>query len=74
MYFINKGEVHVLLKNNKKGQDVIATLGEGSIFGEVALLTKLKRTSTIRSVDYTNSAFITRELVAQISLHFPHIV
>ena len=43
------------------------------IFGEIALLTKLKRTATVQSDDYTNCAYLNKEDVEQIQLNFPHI-
>jgi hypothetical protein len=60
IYFMNKGEAQVLLRGENKSNEVIATLNDGCIFGEVAILTKLKRTATVKSVDYTNCAYLTR--------------
>lgn len=44
----------------KKGNngEVYKVLKEGSFFGEIALLTKLKRTATLISSDYTNCAYL----------------
>lgn len=36
----------------------IDRLREGSYFGEIALITKLKRTATARAIDYTTLAYI----------------
>lgn len=60
IYFLNKGICQVELKGHDKKIDTIATLQDGAIFGEVALLTKLKRTATVRSDDYTNCAFLNK--------------
>ena len=47
MYFISQGSVHVIVNG-----DVVSTLGEGSFFGEIGLLTEAKRTASIRAADY----------------------
>lgn len=66
IYFLNKGVCQVELKGHDKKTETIDTLKDGAIFGEVALLTKLKRTASIRSDDYTNCAFLTRKMVKEI--------
>lgn len=67
LYFLNKGElsvsidVSVIKPDGKKSKDrkFIKTLNDGDLFGEVALFTKLKRTATIDSDDFSNCAFLT---------------
>ena len=59
LYLINKGEVDVIQKDNKtKFEKIISTLKDGTIFGEISLLTKLKRTATVVSKDFSNCAFL----------------
>ena len=53
---------------------MINILKDGTLFGEVALLTKLKRTATIVSDDYSNCAYLNKQDVHEIEEHFPHIV
>jgi cAMP-dependent protein kinase regulator len=43
-FLLDQGEVDVLIKGNK-----VASLSEGSYFGEIALLQKCLRTATIRT-------------------------
>jgi CRP-like cAMP-binding protein len=62
LYFINKGECDVTLRDSKtKEQNCIAILKDGVIFGEIALLTKLKRTATVVSKDFSNCAYLGKE-------------
>lgn len=74
IYFLNKGKIDILLKMEKKSNEVISTLSDGIIFGEVSLLTKLKRTASVSSTDYTSCAYINREDVSVLEENFPHIV
>jgi CRP-like cAMP-binding protein len=75
LYFLNKGEVSVSIRSSgSKEQHLINILKDGSIFGEVALLTKLKRTATIVSDDYSNCAYLCKDDVTQIEENFPHLV
>jgi CRP-like cAMP-binding protein len=73
LYMINKGEVSIFIKENKENT-LINILKDGSIFGEVAILTKLKRTASIVSDDYSNCNYLTVEDVAEIDENFPHIL
>lgn len=52
----------------------IRYLKEGSIFGEVALLTKLKRTATVQSEGNCTCAFLCQDDVETLKENFPHIV
>ncbi|WP_429945172.1 cyclic nucleotide-binding domain-containing protein [Leptospira yasudae] len=47
LYILSEGKVEVLSGNEA---EVIATLGEGQFFGELALVTEERRSATIRSV------------------------
>jgi len=51
----------------------IERLREGSYFGEVALITKLKRTATARAIDYTTLAYIDRENFEEVRREFPQV-
>lgn len=64
IYFLNKGEIQVMLKIQKDEQvreETYRILKEGAFFGEVALLTKLKRTATLKSTDFSNCAYMSRQ-------------
>jgi len=51
IYFIHRGNVQVLSGDERQ---VVATLGDGDFFGELALLTRQPRSASIRAVDYCN--------------------
>ena len=51
IYFIHRGTVQVLSGDERQ---VVATLGDGDFFGELALLTRQPRSASIRAVDYCN--------------------
>ena len=77
MYFISKGEIHVLLKIEREGvikEEIYKILREGQFFGEVALLTKLKRSATLKAADYSNCAYLTKKDIKKLEQNFPHIV
>lgn len=74
MYFLNKGEVQVKIRTNKNRNDVIASVTDGGIFGEVALVTKLKRTATIKSYSYSSCAYLDKNGVKLLETHFPYMV
>jgi CRP-like cAMP-binding protein len=48
------------MSSEKKTNENVAVIRDGAIFGEIALLTKLRRTATVRSSDYTSCAYITQ--------------
>ena len=54
-------------------QNKIGKLKKGDYFGEVALITNLKRTTTIKSVDYSTVAYLTRENFESIKKEFPQV-
>ena len=53
MYMIARGRIEVVIELDNARQTV-ATLGEGSFFGEMALMTDEKRTATVKAVIATS--------------------
>lgn len=51
----------------------INRLTSGKYFGEIALVTNLKRTTTVKAVDYTTLAYLTRENFEAIRKEFPQV-
>ncbi len=72
MYIILKGKVEVTIldKNDKL---VLTTLGEGSFFGEMSLLSNIKRSATIKILDDAEFYMITREGLKKIMKETPAI-
>lgn len=60
---------NTLMKNEIR----INRLMSGSYFGEVALVTNLKRTATVKAVDYTTLAYLTRDNFTDIKKEFPQV-
>ena len=56
-----------------KKEKRLTRLKEGKYFGEVALITKLKRTASAKAMDYTTLAYIDRENFAEIEIEFPQV-
>lgn len=56
-YFIQSGQVEVVQKENGV-EKVLATLGEGKYFGEIALITSHPRNATVRCVNCTKLAVL----------------
>ena len=44
---------------------MITVLEEGSYFGEIALITKLRRTATVKTTDYCTMATMSRDILIQ---------
>ena len=57
----------------EKKEERIQRLKEGLYFGEVALITNLKRTATVRAVDYLTLAYIERPNFEEMRKEFPQV-
>jgi CRP/FNR family cyclic AMP-dependent transcriptional regulator len=53
LYVILSGRVEVMKSEGSSRAQVLATLGPGEPFGELALLGEWKRTATVRAIDET---------------------
>ena len=56
-----------------KHETRINRMVSGTYFGEIALITNLKRTATVKSVDYTTVAYLTRDTFEAIKKEFPQV-
>lgn len=66
MYFLSNGSAEVLVGDNK-----VATLGAGSPFGEMALISGDKRTASIRAVSYCDVYCLQREAFERLRSRYP---
>lgn len=62
-------EENALLRHETR----INRLMSGSYFGEIAMVTNLKRTTTVKAVDYTTLAYLTRDNFIDIKKEFPQV-
>ena len=67
MYFLSAGTVQVF---SETGQ-LLAELGEGSFFGEIALLYETKRTASIRAKTFCDVNMLSREKLDVLLEEFP---
>ncbi|MBT8493595.1 MAG: cyclic nucleotide-binding domain-containing protein [Deltaproteobacteria bacterium] len=76
LYLIVSGQCRVLKRDahNPDGDLIeVATLGEGEIFGEFAILADFRRHATVQSVADSNVYEIPRELVDELTLTYPEM-
>jgi len=72
MYIILKGKVEVTILD-KNDRLVLTTLEEGSFFGEMSLLSNIKRSATIKILEDAEFYMITREGLKKIMKETPSI-
>jgi NADH:ubiquinone reductase (H+-translocating) len=69
-YIVNTGKVEVV-RRTAKGEEVLATLGPGKYFGEVALLKDSPRMATVRAIQDTSVLSIARRDFKILVEHLP---
>uniref|UniRef100_T1IQ57 Cyclic nucleotide-binding domain-containing protein n=1 Tax=Strigamia maritima TaxID=126957 RepID=T1IQ57_STRMM len=72
MYIVNSGQIQVL--GGPKGDVVLATLGEGSVFGEVSLLALAggnRRNADVRSKGYSDMFVLDKRCLQDAVREFP---
>ena len=57
----------------KTSRQLIKFLEEGAYFGEIALITNLRRTSTVRATDYCTFASMSRTVLLEAKKEYPQI-
>ena len=72
LYIIKSGEIKVYSSSGLDG-DVIAHLGQGETFGEMALLTGKTRTTATRAVANTNLMVLYRTDFDEMLIHYPSL-
>jgi NADH dehydrogenase len=67
MFIVRTGEVEVLRQGENGAQAVLATLGPGDHFGEVAVFRRMRRTATVRSKTRVELLHLRREVALALS-------
>lgn len=70
-YIIEKGQVEIFTKDAQGKKVVLAQLGPGSVFGEMALLLNEPRSATAQAVVMTEVQVISEEIYAHLLQELP---
>eukprot|EP00753_Platysulcus_tardus_P013660 PLAT3821.3.p1 GENE.PLAT3821.3~~PLAT3821.3.p1 ORF type:complete len:1960 (+),score=909.62 PLAT3821.3:67-5946(+) len=71
MYFVVRGSVAILHPAAGGSERVVKTLGEGSYFGEVAVLFTSRRTASVRAITNCDAFVLSKFDMERISLDYP---
>jgi NADH:ubiquinone reductase (H+-translocating) len=71
LYVIVNGEVEILRENPGRAPAVVARLGAGECFGEMALVSDQPRTATVRSLSAVNVLTLDRAAFHELFAHLP---
>jgi CRP-like cAMP-binding protein len=74
MFLIKDGEVEVSTTNERNDKVTLATLGGGTFFGEVALVSEVRRTATVKTTAFTRVLKLTRANFQEITKKFPRVL
>lgn len=67
LYFIHSGEVEIIDRNDK----ILATLNEGSFFGEMALISEKPRNATARAHQFCDLYLLHKEAFNRVTASYP---
>lgn len=67
LYFIHHGSVEILTRD----QQVLATLSDGSFFGEMALISASPRNATVKATSFCDLYFLSRESFDKVTTAYP---
>jgi CRP/FNR family cyclic AMP-dependent transcriptional regulator len=73
LYVITSGRVDVVLEREDGGELVVASLGPGDFFGELALFDHSPRSATVVAADATETLSLHRAGIRQILRHYPEV-
>ncbi|MEJ2588630.1 MAG: cyclic nucleotide-binding domain-containing protein [Deltaproteobacteria bacterium] len=68
MYFISRGTVEVI---SPDGKTILATLKDGDLFGEMALLFSQPRSASVRAMDYCDLYTLDKDTFREVLTHYP---
>ncbi|HUS66962.1 MAG TPA: cyclic nucleotide-binding domain-containing protein, partial [Kofleriaceae bacterium] len=75
-YLVGQGEVRVLKRDplDPRGELMeVSRLGEGELFGEIALLSDRRRHATVQAVTDSEVLEIPRSVLREVASHFPEV-
>jgi voltage-gated potassium channel len=67
LYLIHSGQVEILTRDNQ----IIATLTDGAVFGEIALISDKPRTATVRAKTYCDLYVLPKEAFNRVISAYP---
>nr|CCA18677.1 DEAD/DEAH box RNA helicase putative [Albugo laibachii Nc14] len=73
MYFLVKGTAEIMFNAGTPKEVVVATILEGSYFGEIAMLTTSRRAASIRAKTFISLFVLSRTGLDRIALHYPEM-
>ena len=74
MYILEEGSCEVLVKGSVLRKEIfVRDIEAGNIFGEVALITGLRRTASVRSRVHCTVVAITEENFDELVRYFPEV-
>ncbi|HEX2501395.1 MAG TPA: cyclic nucleotide-binding domain-containing protein [Methylomirabilota bacterium] len=73
VYIVTEGEAEVLLRDHEGREIMAATMGRHSLFGETAVISKGRRTATVRARDRVVTFKISAEVFLDLVRQSPEI-
>ena len=73
MFIISTGRVKVTKTSEKGSEMILARLGDGAFFGEMALLSESPRTASVIAEEETLLFQVSRDILAQVVKNFPSV-
>lgn len=71
LYLVKQGEVEIFQERDEADEEVLKTLGDGEIFGELALCLESRRTASARATTETFLLSIFRQELQEFALREP---
>jgi len=73
MFIISHGRVKITKTSEKGSEVILAQLGDGAFFGEMALLSEAPRSASVLAVDETLLFEVSRDVLNQVVANFPSV-
>lgn len=73
MFIISNGRVKVTRLSDNGQEQILAHLGEGAFFGEMALLSEAPRSASVVAEEETLLFEVSREVIGEITQNFPSV-